>query len=159
MDGIYLFSIILGESTRSDISADSIERNGEERGFGRNQESFLEDLQNRGANIVQVTYPRTANNDKELTVVRGEFLEVLKLLYYIYSVTIKVRIMWNTFFFIKFLFLQILDDSRKWWKARNSRGQIAHVPHTIVTPYVFNNPLYTQNYRRTVSNILFFSLN
>lgn len=67
----------MGDSTRSDISVDSIERNGgEERGFGRNQESFLEDLQNRGANIVQVTYPRTANNDKELTVVRGEFLEV-----------------------------------------------------------------------------------
>lgn len=116
----------LGESTRSDISVDSIERNGEERGFGRNQESFLEDLQNRGATIVQVTYPRTANNDKELTVVRGEFLE-------------------------------ILDDSRKWWKARNSRGQIAHVPHTIVTPYVFNNPLYTHNYRRTDSPVERFS--
>lgn len=28
--------------------------------------------------------------------------------------------------------LEILDDSRKWWKARNSRGQVAHVPHTIV---------------------------
>jgi len=26
-----------------------------------------------------------------------------------------------------------LDDSRKWWKARNSRGVVAHVPHTIVT--------------------------
>lgn len=68
----------LGESTRSDISVDSIERNGgEERAFGRSQESFLDDLQARGANIVQVTYPRTANNDKELTVVRGEYLEVL----------------------------------------------------------------------------------
>lgn len=65
------------ESTRSDISIDSIERNGgEDRGLGRNQEAFLEDLQNRGANIIQVTYPRTANNDKELTVVRGEYLEV-----------------------------------------------------------------------------------
>ncbi|XP_072402220.1 epidermal growth factor receptor kinase substrate 8-like [Diabrotica undecimpunctata] len=114
----------LGESTRSDISIDSIERNGgDERGFGRNQESFLEDLQNRGATIVQVTYPRTANNEKELTVVRGEYLE-------------------------------ILDDSRKWWKARNSRGQIAHVPHTIVTPYIFNNPLHaTQNYRRNDSPV------
>nr|CAH7751140.1 unnamed protein product [Callosobruchus chinensis] len=108
------------DSTRSDISVDSIERNPEDRGFGRNQEAFLEELQNRGANIVQVTYPRTANNDKELTVVRGEFLE-------------------------------ILDDSRKWWKARNSRGQIAHVPHTIVTPYVFNNPLYPSNHRRPES--------
>ena len=27
--------------------------------------------------MVEVTYPRTANNDKELTVVRGEFLEVI----------------------------------------------------------------------------------
>ena len=37
--------------------------------------------------------------------------------------------------FIKFSgeFLEILDDSRKWWKARNSQGLIAHVPHTIVT--------------------------
>lgn len=133
----------LGDSIRSDISVDSIERNGgEDRGFNRNQESFLDTLQARDANIVQVTYPRTANNDKELTVVRGEFLE-------------------------------ILDDSRKWWKARNNRGQVAHVPHTIVTPYhsgdgnnggvgggggggngnggndIFNNPLYsTHNYNR-----------
>lgn len=30
---------------------------------------------------------------------------------------------------------QILDDTRKWWKARNMRGQVAHVPHTIVTPF------------------------
>lgn len=60
----------------------------------------------RNAKIVQVTYPRTANNDKELTVSRGEYLE-------------------------------IVDDSRKWWKARNMRGQIAHVPHTIVTPFNF----------------------
>lgn len=31
-------------------------------------------------------------------------------------------------------FLQVLDDSRKWWKTRNIRGQIGHVPHTIVAP-------------------------
>jgi hypothetical protein len=49
-----------------------------------------------------VTYPRSASNDKELSVLRGEFLE-------------------------------ILDDSRKWWKARNSRGHVGHVPHTIVS--------------------------
>ncbi|XP_018332274.1 epidermal growth factor receptor kinase substrate 8 isoform X2 [Agrilus planipennis] len=115
-------------SSKSDISVDSIERNGgEDRGFNKNQENWLDELKSRGANVVQVTYPRTANNEKELTVVRGEFLEVL-------------------------------DDSRKWWKARNSRGQVAHVPHTIVTPYhfgdsdrnddVFNNPLYTNNYSR-----------
>lgn len=62
--------------------------------------------------------------------------------------------------------LQILDDSRKWWKARNWRGQMAHVPHTIVTPFhygnpgnssdhndIFNNPLYSRN--RRVSIITF----
>jgi len=109
-------------STRSDISADSIERNGSgvegQQRFERSQTRFLDELRSRGAKIVQVTYPRTANNDKELTVIRGEFLEVV-------------------------------DDSRKWWKARNFRGQVAHVPHTIVTPYqggdpsdVFSNPLY-----------------
>ncbi|XP_065226495.1 epidermal growth factor receptor kinase substrate 8-like protein 2 isoform X1 [Planococcus citri] len=110
----------------SDISADSIERNGGlgER-FERNQMRWLDELRNRDAKIVQVTYPRTANNDKELTVVRGEFLEVL-------------------------------DDSRKWWKTRNSRGVVAHVPHTIVTPFssvtdsseVFNNPVYGRGYDR-----------
>ncbi|GLV39392.1 uncharacterized protein CBL_13271 [Carabus blaptoides fortunei] len=116
-------------SVKSDISVDSIERCGNEDRFDRSQDGWLEDLQTRGANIVQVTYPRTANNDKELTVARGEFLE-------------------------------ILDDSRKWWKARNWRGQMAHVPHTIVTPFhygnpgnssdhndIFNNPLYSRNRR------------
>lgn len=29
--------------------------------------------------------------------------------------------------------LEVLDDSRKWWKARNSRGVVAHVPNTIVS--------------------------
>lgn len=64
-------------SARSDISADSIERNGGngER-FERTQARWLEDLKSQGSKIVQVTYPRTANNDKELTVIRGEFLEV-----------------------------------------------------------------------------------
>ncbi|XP_043253471.1 epidermal growth factor receptor kinase substrate 8-like isoform X2 [Colletes gigas] len=110
----------------SDISVDSIERTPRVAGMERAQEAWLDDLMARHAKIVQVTYPRTANNDKELTVVRGEYLE-------------------------------ILDDSRKWWKARNSRGQVAHVPHTIVTPHnpshsgendVFNNPLYTSRYPR-----------
>ncbi|XP_074098578.1 epidermal growth factor receptor kinase substrate 8 isoform X2 [Cotesia typhae] len=111
----------------SDISVDSIERG--PRGTpatDRAQEAWLDDLLAKGAKIVQVTYPRTANNDKELTVVRGEYLEVL-------------------------------DDTRNWWKARNSRGQVAHVPHTIVAPHnqvhagdndVFNNPLYTSRYQR-----------
>lgn len=71
-------------------------------------EAWLEDLQSTGAKVVLVTYPRTANNDKELSVMRGEYLE-------------------------------ILDDTRKWWKARNMRGQVAHVPHTIVTPFNYGD--------------------
>lgn len=99
-------------SARSDISIDSIERNGGLTDVTvaapseANATAWLEGLATRGAKIVQVTYPRTANNDKELTVARGEYLE-------------------------------ILDDTRKWWKARNLRGQVAHVPHTIVTPFNF----------------------
>lgn len=101
-------------AARSEISIDSIERNGgaalvdraPSAGIDPQVEAWIEELQARDAKIVQVTYPRTANNDKELTVVRGEFLEVL-------------------------------DDTRKWWKARNIRGKTAHVPHTIVTTYSY----------------------
>lgn len=106
---------------------------------------WLRDLELRSANVVRVTYPRTANNDKELTVTRGEILE-------------------------------IVDDSRKWWRARNINGQVGFVPHTIVTRYsversnggggggdlddadlddVFQNPVYsraaaTKSYRESV---------
>ncbi|KAF2360580.1 SH3 domain [Trinorchestia longiramus] len=76
---------------------------------GSSSQQWLSELRSRRAKVVQVTYPRTANNDKELTVVRGEYLEVI-------------------------------DDSRKWWKCCNSRGQMAHVPHTIVTPYTPDIP-------------------
>jgi len=70
--------------------------------FERQQRNFMMDLLNKSAKVVQVTYPRTANNEKELTVSRGEYLEVL-------------------------------DDTRKWWKTRNLEGRVGHVPHTIVT--------------------------
>lgn len=96
---------------------------------------WLRDLELRNAKVVRVTYPRTANNDKELTVARGEILE-------------------------------IVDDSRKWWRARNIQGQVGFVPHTIVTRYnvggdlddadlddVFQNPVYsraaTKSYRES----------
>lgn len=100
---------------------------------------WLRDLELRNAKVVRVTYPRTANNDKELTVARGEVLE-------------------------------IVDDSRKWWRARNIHGQVGFVPHTIVARYnvsggvggdlddadlddVFQNPVYsraaTKSYRES----------
>lgn len=39
-------------------------------------QAWAEDIVARGGKVVRVTYPRTANNDKELTVVKGEYLEV-----------------------------------------------------------------------------------
>lgn len=87
----------------SESGESDVERTGEEQiRFERQQQNFMMDLAGRGAKVVQVTYPRTANNEKELSVVRGEFLDVL-------------------------------DDTRKWWRARNIEGQVGHVPHTIVT--------------------------
>lgn len=102
--------------TQSDISTDSIERN------NRFYRTWLEEIQARGSKIVQCTHPRTANNDKELTVFRSEYLEVL-------------------------------EDSRNWWKCRNARKTIGHVPHTIITPINYNNivvynPLQIPNYSR-----------
>ena len=32
-------------------------------------------------------------------------------------------------------FLEVLDDARKWWRARNIRGLVGYVPHTIVAPF------------------------
>ncbi|GBL57786.1 hypothetical protein AVEN_184716-1, partial [Araneus ventricosus] len=53
----------------------------------------------------------------------------------------------------------VLDDSRKWWKAKNSRGQVAHVPHTIVSKIneedSFHNPTYGS--RSAVSKDSFYS--
>ena len=37
--------------------------------------------------------------------------------------------------FFRVEILEIIDDSRKWWKAKNWRGQVAHVPHTIVSEF------------------------
>ncbi|CAL8085813.1 unnamed protein product [Orchesella dallaii] len=62
--------------------------------FASGQRAFVDSIRGRcGRVVVMVTHPRTANNHKELTVVRGEYLEVL-------------------------------DDSKKWWKACNWKGQV-----------------------------------
>lgn len=69
--------------------------------LGPMQTDWFHELQARGALLVRVLFSREANNDRELSVRRGEILE-------------------------------ILDDTRKWWRARNIELQVAHVPHTIV---------------------------
>ncbi|KAI9585407.1 epidermal growth factor receptor kinase substrate 8-like protein 2 isoform X2 [Glossina fuscipes] len=98
----------LATSTKQTQATTTEIMNSSTTGDDQKVEQWLDELQANGSKIVLVTYPRTANNDKELSVVHGEYLE-------------------------------ILDDSRKWWKARNIHGQIAHVPHTIVTPFNYGD--------------------
>ena len=43
--------------------------------------------------------------------------------------------------------LEILDSSRNWWKARNSRGQVAYVPNTILDTDVSNIQIRSSNQR------------
>ena len=51
--------------------------------------------------ICAVKIDRKGQNNKELTVHRGELIE-------------------------------IENSSKKWWRARNFRGEVGHVPHNIV---------------------------
>ncbi|XP_043071012.1 epidermal growth factor receptor kinase substrate 8 isoform X2 [Drosophila grimshawi] len=68
--------------------------------------TWLSRLQSRNVKIAEVAYNKSATNDKELNVTKGEYLEVI-------------------------------DDSKNWWKARNSFGNIGYVPHTVLVPYNF----------------------
>lgn len=125
-------------TTRSEISVDStvvdtqhVAGAGGSVVGGHSVKAWVDDLQERNARIVQATHPRTANNDKELTVNRSEYLEVrLKRDYY------QSRYLHIVLFNICH---QVLDDSRKWWKCRNIRGHVGHVPHTIIVPFNYND--------------------
>lgn len=75
------------------------------RSFEDMQQAFLKQLKNGNAKIYEVTYDRVGKNEKELTVSKGEYLEVL-------------------------------EDTRNWWKARNAYGRMGHVPYTILKQYV-----------------------
>lgn len=44
--------------------------------FNAGQRAFMDSVRSRGGRLVVATHHRTANNHKELTVVRGEYLEV-----------------------------------------------------------------------------------
>lgn len=65
-----------GGDVHSETSIDSLEKIMDPKQFERDQQIWLEHLKERGARVVQVIFPRTANNDKELSVYRGEYLQV-----------------------------------------------------------------------------------
>lgn len=68
------------ESSRSGSADSVVVGGGGSNGGGverRQHRAWLDEATARGIPLVQVTYPRTANNDKELTVTRGEYLMVI----------------------------------------------------------------------------------
>jgi len=65
------------------------------------QRAFLDELRARRSKAVQVTYDRVGQNPKELTVKKGEYLEVV-------------------------------NDTKKWWECKNVFGRVGYVPNTIV---------------------------
>ncbi|XP_036363344.1 epidermal growth factor receptor kinase substrate 8 isoform X2 [Octopus sinensis] len=73
-------------------------------------ELFMHGLRERGVKCCEATHYREKKNGKELTVVKGEVLE-------------------------------ILDDSRNWWKLKNSKGQVGHAPYTILSRQVPMTPI------------------
>ncbi|XP_054850750.1 epidermal growth factor receptor kinase substrate 8-like protein 1 [Eublepharis macularius] len=46
--------------------------------------------------------------------------------------------------------LEVLDDSRKWWKVQNQYSQIGYVPYNIVTPLLPGDDSNPQDHNRTV---------
>ena len=75
------------------------------RGNKQERSKRLEEKDRRGLalffRICAVKTDRKGQNNKELTVRRGELIE-------------------------------IENNSKKWWRARNFRGEVGHVPHNIV---------------------------
>ncbi|KAH7721896.1 CRE-EPS-8 protein [Aphelenchoides avenae] len=87
------------------------------------QKAFLDELIQRRSKVVQVTYDRVAQNPKELTVARGEYLEVC-------GVCSLPQIAFP---------FQVLSDSRNWWECRNVHNRNGYVPHTILSVVTFEN--------------------
>ncbi|CAF1901629.1 unnamed protein product [Rotaria magnacalcarata] len=67
----------------------------------QNEHAWAIDRKRAGAQICAVKIDRKGQNQKELTVRRGELIE-------------------------------IEDNSKKWWRARNFHGDVGHVPNNIV---------------------------
>ncbi len=70
--------VVRGNTPPSPI--DSIERDSPTVQVNElDQSEWVAELQNRNAKIVRVLFPRTANNDKELTVIRSVLIKLKKL--------------------------------------------------------------------------------
>lgn len=60
-------------------------------------------------------FSRERQNFKELTVSKGEYLEVL-------------------------------DDTKKWWRCRNAAGETGYAPHTLVKALIYTDVSKSNNW-------------
>jgi len=82
------------------------------------QEEWRDGLMAKGADIALVTYTREGHNQRELSVMKGDYLEVL-------------------------------NNEKKWWKARNSEAEVGFVPYTILKSLVYRDaPTYWEDAER-----------
>ncbi|VDI65856.1 epidermal growth factor receptor kinase substrate 8 [Mytilus galloprovincialis] len=68
---------------------------------GQENQEYKEELRRKNAKIYEAVHERTGRNQKEITVEKGDILEVL-------------------------------DDSRNWWRLRNYKGDSGYAPYTIL---------------------------
>jgi len=111
--------------TESDYGSDgSVYNVGKYQGTGsrspgsKGQEEWRDALMAKGATIALVTYTREGHNQRELNVMKGDYLEVL-------------------------------NNEKKWWKARNFDSEVGFVPYTILKTLVYKDaPTYWEDAQR-----------
>ena len=75
---------------------------------GAAHDEFRDALMAKNSRIALVGYSREKGNFRELTVAKGEYLEVM-------------------------------DDTKKWWHCRNSAGETGFVPHTLLKALIYTD--------------------
>merc|ERR1719188_1173746 len=81
---------------------------------GAAHDEFRDALMAKNSRIALVGYSREKANFRELTVSKGEYLEVM-------------------------------DDTKKWWHCRNSAGETGFVPHTLLKALIYTDTFDAQD--------------
>ncbi|XP_071120694.1 epidermal growth factor receptor kinase substrate 8-like isoform X5 [Mytilus edulis] len=86
---------------REPINQDAHRYSGGNKSRSQENQEYKEELRRKNAKIYEAVHERTGRNQKEITVEKGDILEVL-------------------------------DDSRNWWRLRNYKGDSGYAPYTIL---------------------------
>ncbi|XP_071120695.1 epidermal growth factor receptor kinase substrate 8-like isoform X6 [Mytilus edulis] len=84
-----------------DRNQDAHRYSGGNKSRSQENQEYKEELRRKNAKIYEAVHERTGRNQKEITVEKGDILEVL-------------------------------DDSRNWWRLRNYKGDSGYAPYTIL---------------------------